>query len=60
MSSDKRDLSNLLKYEGMINNKKNLYEFPQLFNISKTSKIRMWKIEVRIIKKSKKINKNIS
>jgi len=50
MSSDKRDLSNLLKYEGSIDKKKNLYEFPQLFNVSKTGKIRVWKISIRLIK----------
>ena len=49
MSSEKRDLSNLLKYEGRVNKKKNLYEFPQLYNISKNGKIRIWKISIRLI-----------
>ena len=61
MSSEKRDLSNLLKYEGRVNNKKNLYEFPQLYNISKNGKIRIWKISIRLIKDpDKKRNKIIN
>jgi len=50
MSSDKRDLSDLLNYEGSIIKKKNTYEFPQLFNVSKNGKIRVWKISIRLIK----------
>lgn len=60
MSSDKRDLSNLLDYEGDINKKENIYEFPQLYKLSKLKKIRVWKIVVRLVKNPKKPNKKVN
>lgn len=59
MSSEKRDLSDLLKYEGEIVKGKNLYEFPTIYGQTKTGKIRSWNIFVRLIKKSKNPNKDI-
>ena len=59
MSSEKRDLSDLTKYEGSINKDENLYEFPILYITNKLNKIRTWKIVIRIIKESKDKNKQI-
>ena len=60
MSSDKRDLSDLLSYEGSINKKKNLYEFHNYTNLVNLNKLRIWKIVVRIVKTPKNINKKIN
>ena len=59
MSSEKRDLSDLTKYEGSINKDENLYEFPILYITNKLNKIRTWKIVIRLIKDSKDKNKQI-
>ncbi len=59
MSSEKRDLSDLTKYEGSINKDENIYEFPKLYITNKLNKIRIWKIVVRIIKDPKNKNKQI-
>ena len=59
MASDKRDLSDLLKYEGSINKGENIYSFPTLYKKTKTGKTRIWNIYVRLIKNPKKRNKDI-
>lgn len=59
MASEKRDLSDLSKYEGSIDKGKNIYCFPTLYKKTKTGKTRVWNIYVRLIKDSKKRNKEI-
>ncbi len=59
MSSEKRDLSDLLSYEGKIIAGKNLYEFPIIYNVSKLGKVRSWNIFIRLIKKPKKPNRDV-
>ena len=59
MSTEKRDLTDLLKYEGKIDEGRNLYGFPTLYSMTKTGKIRSWNIYIRLIKTPKKPDRKI-
>lgn len=54
MSADKRGFVNFREFDGSINTETNNYEFPMLFAVSDSGKMRQWNVYVRLIKESSK------
>ncbi len=50
MSSDKRQFSNFTKFQGNILNESGEYAFPVLYHKDSNDNMRMWKINIRLIK----------
>jgi hypothetical protein len=57
MSADKRAFTNFVNFPGEINHDTNLYEFPMLYKVADSGKIRQWSIYVRLIKEGSKKSK---
>ena len=55
MTTKKRDYSNFEQFPGKYNKGTNRHEFPILWQVDQSGKLRQWQIFVRLIKESKEL-----
>ncbi len=54
MAADKRSFIEFASFDGKINHDRNLYEFPTLYKVADSGKVRQWTVYVRLIKEGSK------